>query len=376
MKSPAPLSVLHVAAPAAVGGLERVVHSLAIGHHQRGHRVRVAALIGRGEDGSPFLEPLAHAGVEVHTLPVAPYSVVAERRFVGDLCRRERPDVVHTHGYRPDIVDGRVARRLGIPCCSTEHGMSFMGGRTAIYEWLQLRSLRKFDAVAAVSRPIAEALARTGVPRDRIHHLPNAWANRVAFLDRSAARRALNLSHEGAVVGFVGRLIPAKGGDLLLHALARISDLPFRIAIIGDGSERAALEALAASLGLADRVRFHGAIPHAAPLFPAFDVFVLSSRTEGSPIVLFEAMAAGVPIVAATVGGVAEALRAEEAWLVPREDPHALAAAVREALTDPAAARLRAARARGRLASAYALDPWLDAYEELYLAAIRARARS
>lgn len=375
MTSPSPLSVLHVAAPASAGGLERVVHALAIGHQRRGHRVRVAALLGRGEDGSPFLDPLRRARVEVHALSVTPWSVLAERRFIRELCRRERPDVVHTHGYRPDIVDGRVARRLGIPCCSTEHGMSFMGGRTTLYEWLQLRSLRRFDAVAAVSHPIARALERTGVPRERIHWLPNAWADSVEFLERSAARRALELPQDGAVVGFVGRLIPAKGGDLCLRALARIADLPFRIAMIGEGSERAALEELARSLGISDRVRFHGEITEAAPLFPAFDLFVLSSRSEGSPIVLLEAMAAQVPIAAAAVGGVPEALREQEAWLVPPEDPDALAAALREALADPAGARRRAERASERLASAYGLDPWLDAYEAFYAEAMRARER-
>ena len=375
MKAPPRLSILHVAAPASAGGLERVVHSLAIGHHERSHRIRVVALIGRGEDGSPFLDPLEAADVEVHTLSVTRTSVLAERRFLRELCLRERPDVVHTHGYRPDIVDGPLAHRLGIPICSTEHGMSFMGGLTTIYEWLQLRSLRRFDAVAAVSRPIASALERTGVPRECIHWLPNAWADRVEFLERGAARRALELPADGAVVGFVGRLIPAKGGDVCLRALARIADLPFRVAMIGDGSERGALEALASSLGIADRVRFYGEITNAAPLFRAFDLFVLSSRTEGSPIVLLEAMAAGVPIAAATVGGVSEALGADEAWLVPAEDPEALAAAMRDALSGRAGAQRRAERASERLAGAYALQPWLDAYEEFYREAIRNRER-
>lgn len=370
------LSVLHVAAPASAGGLERVVHGLAIGHHRRGHRVRVAALVGRGEDGTPFEGPLRRAGVAVHTLSVTPYAVLGERRFIRELCGREQTDVVHTHGYRPDIVDGPLARRLGIASCSTEHGMSFMGGRTTLYEWLQLRSLRRFDAVVAVSRPIARVLERTGVPPERIHLQPNAWAASTVFRERGEARRALGLPEEGAVVGFVGRLIPAKGADVFLDALARVADLPFRVALVGDGSERSGLEARAAELGLTERVRFFGEISEAAPLFAAFDLFVLSSRTEGSPIVLFEAMAAGVPIAATTVGGVPETLREGDAWLVPAEDPEALAAAIREALERPDTAKSRAARAAERLAETYALEPWLDAYEKIYRSAIGARASS
>jgi len=104
----------------------------------------------------------------------------------------------------------------------------------------------------------------------------------------------------------------------------------------------------------------------AARLFPAFDIFVLSSRTEGTPIVLFEAMASDVPVVATLVGGVPDILSAAEAALVPPNDPVALAAELRAVYRDPAPARARARRAQVRLERDFSLGPWLARYERIY----------
>ena len=135
---------------------------------------------------------------------------------------------------------------------------------------------------------------------------------------------------------------------------------------IGDGPDRLALQGQVAELGLDSSVRWPGIIPDAASLFPAFDVFVLSSRTEGIPIVLLEAMRAGVPIVATRVGGVPEMLGDSEALLIPSEQPAALAAAISAIRDDPEAARTRTTAARARLEREFALGPWVGRYDALY----------
>jgi glycosyltransferase involved in cell wall biosynthesis len=135
---------------------------------------------------------------------------------------------------------------------------------------------------------------------------------------------------------------------------------------VGDGREAGALRARAERLGVAGRVRWHGAMDGAAALFPGFDAFVLSSRTEGTPMVLFEAIAAGVPVVATRVGGVPDVVGEAEARLVQPEDPAALAAAVDDVRRGPDAAARRAAAARARLEARFGADAWLAAYESLY----------
>ena len=171
----------------------------------------------------------------------------------------------------------------------------------------------------------------------------------------------------------MGRLSREKGLDVLLAALPDLRDRPLTVAVIGSGGERAALEADAARLGVSDAVRWMGQLNDAPRLFRGFDLFVLSSRSEGTPIALFEAMDAEIPVVATAVGGVPAVVTPVEAHLVPPEDPAALARAIRDALDDPVSGRTRAAHARARLRTHYAAAPWLDRYDRLYadLAAAR-----
>jgi glycosyltransferase involved in cell wall biosynthesis len=121
-------------------------------------------------------------------------------------------------------------------------------------------------------------------------------------------------------------------------------------------------------------VQWHGLVPDAADLYPAFDAWVLSSRTEGTPIALLEAMAARVPVVATAVGGVPDVVGPAEALLVPPEQPRALAAAVASILTDPAQAALRAEAAYQRVTEAYSPGAWLDAHVALYRTLVLASA--
>ncbi len=360
------MKVLHVVAPAPVGGLERVVHALAIGHHQAGHDVRVAAILPENRFPHPFLILLRQAGVAISPLVVPPRRYLRERAWVAEVCRTARPDVVHTHGYRPDVVDAGAARRQHIATVTTVHGFTGGGLKNRLYERLQRAAFRRFDAVVAVSRTLAQELAADGVQRDRIHLVPNAWSEIAPPQEREAARRKLGV-HDGRLhVGWVGRLTREKGADGLIDALWHMRSVPLTISVLGDGRERARLQAHASALGVGNRFVWHGNVPEAGRLFKAFDVFVLTSRTEGTPMVVFEAMAAGVPIVATRVGGVPDVLSSAEAFLVPPEDPVSVARAIRAVRSDPAAARTRTEAARARLAAEFDLAPWLDRYEALY----------
>lgn len=361
------MSILHVVAPAPFGGLEGVVQSLAAGHAAAGHRVDVAALLDEKEGcDHPFLEPLMRSGVGVHAVSLPARAYGRERRALRRLCEQLRPDVVHTHGYRPDVVDAPVARSLGIPTVSTVHGFTGGDWKNRVYEWLQQRSHRRFDAVVVVSRAMERAMVARGAPSG-LRCIPNAWADRIRPLSRSAARQALGIRDDAFVVGWVGRLSREKGPDVLLEAVAKLDGAdPMAACMIGGGPELDRLTRLIQSRGLDRRVLLTGPAPDAARLFPAFDVFALSSRTEGTPLVLFEAMSCGVPIVATRVGGVPDVVSAGQSWLVEPDDADALAAALDAVRRDPAMARVRAASAAARLRERYAVEPWLREYEDLY----------
>ncbi|MEO8636993.1 MAG: glycosyltransferase, partial [Gemmatimonadales bacterium] len=164
----------------------------------------------------------------------------------------------------------------------------------------------------------------------------------------------------------VARLVTVKACDIFLRAFSACRGLPVQAAIVGDGPELGKMEALRAELGLEEQVKFCGPRPQAGRLFPAFDGFVLSSRSEGTPITLLEAMAAGVPVVTTAVGGIPDVVSPNEALLVPPEDPEALGRAIRQLIDDPAAARSRAQAASRRLTDEFGAERWLASHETMY----------
>ena len=365
------VSVLHVLAPGPVGGLEAVVPGLTLGARGSAVEARVAAVIPPGQLDHAFLAPFRNAGVEVFAIEVPLRGYLQERAEVAHLCHRLRPDVVHTHGYRADVLDASVARGLGIPVVSTVHGFTGGDRRNRFYQWLQRRALRRFDAVVAVSRALMNDLAESGVPRERLYYVQNALDASEPPLDREAACRGLRIAPNGFRAGWVGRLSAEKGPDVLVEALRHLRDVPMTVSFLGTGPLRQALEDRAAGLHVADRIRWHGVVPGAGRLLRAFGAFVLTSRTEGTPIALLEAMAAEVPIIAAGVGGVPDVVSTTEALLVPPDDSHAVALALREVFQNPAAARRRARAARERLDREFGLAIWLQRYEAVYRAVRR-----
>jgi glycosyltransferase involved in cell wall biosynthesis len=226
--------------------------------------------------------------------------------------------------------------------------------------------LRRFDGVIAVSRQLANELRGRAVKAERLHVIPNAWSSRVPNFERDEARRLLDLPLTGVVVGWIGRLIPIKGCDVFLEAVRALKGVPLTISIIGDGSERAALEEFVRRHGLDHKVRFHGVVRDAARYMKAYDVFVLSSRSEGTPVTLLEAMSATVPVVVTKVGGVPDVVTATEAVLVPSEAPRELAIGIVSVLDDPGAAATRAAAAREKLEAEFDVDDWIDAHDRVY----------
>lgn len=366
--------ILHLLAPARVGGLERVVQSLAIGQQARGHQVAVAAILDAEDKAYAFFEPLARAGIPVHRIIAPQRAYLRERRAVRSLLRRINPHVVHSHGYRADVVDSGVVRRLGVATVSTAHGYTGGHWRNRAYETLQRLSFRRFDAVIAVSEALGKLLRGAGVSSERLHVVPNAFVQIVTPLDRSAARASLGLPAEGFVVGWVGRMIREKGLDVLLDALPFLPDTDIVVCAIGAGPERQVQEQRAHLLGLGDRIYWAGLLPDAGRYFPAFDVYVISSRTEGLPISLFEAMASQVPIVTASVGGIPQAVTPDHAVLFEPERSTALALAIQSVHNDGAGAAKRALRARQRLQSTFDTATWISKHEEIYAAAIGLRS--
>ncbi len=351
--------------------METVVRSLALGHARRGHAVTVAGILDTPAEEHPFAGALEGSGVRFHPLFLPGRRYLEERRTVAGLLATLDPEVLHTHGYRPDVVDSPVAARMGVGTVTTVHGFVGQGLRNKVYEWLQRRAFRRMDAVVPVSEKLGRQLVAAGVEARRVRVIRNAWTPASQPLGREEARRVLGLSQDSFVIGWVGRFTPEKSVDTLLRAFALLEIPEARLSLIGGGPEEPSLRSLAQDLSLLDKIHWQGVVPEARTLFAAFDVLALTSWSEGTPMVLLEAMAAGTPIVTTRVGGIEDMVSTQEAVLVPPHVPRVVAEALTSVFLGPRKAAERAASARSRLERDFTLDPWLDQYEEVYYSAGR-----
>jgi teichuronic acid biosynthesis glycosyltransferase TuaC len=280
---------------------------------------------------------LAVPGIGMATNPFALYRAarVALRRLVADGLAF---DAIDAHYLYPDGVAAVwLGQEFGKPVAITARGSDTSQlPQYRIPGTLIRRAIAGADALIAVSAGLAEGLVGLGAPPTKVTVLRNG-VDLAAFrpvADRAAARAELGLT--GPTLLSVGLLIERKGHHLTIEALRA---LPGHILLIaGEGPDRAALLALAARLGVADRVRLLGAQPHARlPLFyTAADAMVLASSREGWANVLLESMACGTPVVASPAWGSREAVTAPEAGLVIAETtPAAIADGVRRLLAVP-----------------------------------------
>jgi len=328
------------------------------------------ALVCDSVPPSLLVTRLQEAKVRVHLVETTSRGYLSEARAVLALARRLGINVIHTHGYRPDLVVGAAAVLAGLPWVSTAHGFTSESRRMRAYEALQRFWWRAADVVLAVSRPLHQRIIEAGVKPTRVHLVPNAVPE-VARVARDEARRRLGIETDAPLVAWIGRLSTEKGPDLALAAWAVMAPPRPSLVIIGDGPERAPLEAARLTMGLTKDVVLLGTRADVREILPAFDLLLLSSRTEGTPMVLLEAMHAGVPIVATCVGGVPDLLGTDAGMIVPLGDAAAMADAVVEILADTALAARLASAAEARMAAHFAHSVWTRRHLDLYAPVVR-----
>lgn len=361
------LTIAHVLLSLCVGGGERVALLLASQQVRLGNRVLLVSL--EGLEGGTLGSEFEAAGVEVERVPKRPrgFDPTLFPRLHA-LFRRERVNVVHTHNNLPLIYASPAGRLAGAGVIHTEHGR-----HPDVWHRLWMRRA----AAAAAHRYVAVSEATADFARQIRAVAPNKLSVILNGTDvphfardeaaRAALRAEWGASDDETVVGTVGRMAPVKDHALLLRAMAPLLRGGARLVIVGDGPERAATETLAAELGVAERVCFLGEIREVAPVLSALDVFALSSRSEGLPMVLAEAMAASLPVVATAVGGVPKVVLAgETGFLVPAGDEAALREKIGLLSRDPAMRRRFGARGLSIASERYSLERMNDEYMSAY----------
>jgi glycosyltransferase involved in cell wall biosynthesis len=372
----APLSIAHTEASTGWGGQEIRVLTEAAGFIARGHRVRVWAA-----EGARILEEAPRFGVPAAALPIGAKRPRGAKALLSALAR-EDIDIVNTHSSTDSWLSAVACRWLEIrrrprPVLVRTRHVSIAVPTDVATRWLYRRATARIVTTGAALRD--QLIRDNGVDPRRIESVPTG-IDPVQFAprDRQAARRALGLPLDVPLIGIVATLRSWKGHRYLLDAMLQLARTDTRLVIVGDGPQRAALEAQADALGLRGRVRFAGQQADVAPWLAAFDIFVLPSyANEGVPQALVQAMFCGIPSVTTAVGGIPEVARAgDTALVVPAEDSRALAQAI-DALQDDANLRARLAdAARAFVAPRYGLDAMLDRMETVFRDALADRCHT
>lgn len=320
-------------------------------------RVDVLALGGLGREIRPLADLRALVGLVRET-------------------RRFRPHIVHTHTAKAGVL-GRLAALIARTpvLVHTYHGhvlREYFGRvQNAVFRAIERFLARHTDGLVTVSESVRADLASLDIaPAARLRVIPlglelDPFAE---TLPRGVLRGDAGFPAASPLVGMVGRLAPVKDVPTFLRAARLLHERrpDVRFSLVGDGPDRPALEAEAATLGLAEVLRFHGWRRDLPAVYGDLDVVVNASRNEGTPVALIEALAAGRPVVATAVGGTPDVLQAgRHGALVPPQSPEALAAAIEAALARPPSAA-QAEEARAHVMARYGVPRLLRDVSALY----------
>lgn len=340
---------------------------------ERLDRERFDAILCTLHADGPLKSRFIAAGIPVHPFQISglvSVSAFREGRRLTQLLRAERIDIVHAHDRYTNVFAVGPARAAGAALLTSKR----WGTSTRAHELLNRYAWRRSDAVLGNSAAVARDLAvNDGVPADRIVTIPNfldaADFEPMPDAERASLRQALGLTHDALVVGSVSNLRAVKDQASLVRAIARLAPewQNLRLVLVGEGDQRGPLTALAADLGIADRVVLAGARADGRRLQALFDVSVLCSRSEGFPNAVIEAMAAARAVVGTNVGGIPDAVTdGENGLLVPVGDPVALARAIGSLLADPDLRGTMAAAGRARARRDFAAASVMAQLEGIY----------
>lgn len=342
-----------------------------------GQEIRILSeaqgLIGRGHQVTLLCPPESriHAEAAAWKVPVVAVPIARKRpagvRALFRWLKRHRCDVVSTHSSTDSWLAAIALLALGrpYPMVRTRH-ISAPVPRNLPTRWLYTHATARIVTTGEALKK--ELIETNGYRAARIDSVPTGIDGaRFAPGDRAAARASLGLPAEGTLVGIVATLRSWKGHRYLVEAVAALPGT-VALAIVGDGPQRKALEALVDKLGLRTRVRFAGNQRDVLPWLQALDIFVLPSyANEGVPQALVQAMLVGLPCVTTHAGSIAElAIQEKTALVVPPQDVPALRAAIDRLLKDPFLGKGLGAAARKHCSERYSYERMLERMETIY----------
>jgi glycosyltransferase involved in cell wall biosynthesis len=387
-----PVRVLRVIARLNMGGPALHVAYLTAGLAKRGYDTTlVAGSLAPGEDSMAFVAD--ELGVDVVRIDelhreISPARDVVAAIRLARLIRKVRPHILHTHTAKAGAV-GRFAALLAGDArppvvVHTFHGHVLRGYfdpvRARAFRQLERTLARSTTALVAVSPQVRDDLVELDVApatRFAVVRLGIELDQRVASGSngRGETRRVLGIGEGPFTVGWIGRMTGIKRTDDVLLAFKSLRErgIDARLCLVGDGPDRDQVERRAHELGVMKETLFLGYQEQVSSFFSAFDVFILPSANEGTPVTAIEALAAGKPVVATRVGGIPDVVRdGEDGFLVAPGDVEALAERLAQLATDPQLRERMGEAARARVRERYSVERLVDDVDRLYRSLLEA----
>jgi glycosyltransferase involved in cell wall biosynthesis len=362
--------VLHIIYSLFRGGAERLIETQLLTSDQERYELLICAVTG----GDDLVGALERAGATVFLLNKRHRGDLTVIWKIINLIRRENIDLLHLHNA-PGTFWGTLAAALGgvrIPIVRTEHRPYLPQYLPWVYRALYRYMSRRAEKIICVSQSVKTSYLEnfTGVSR-RYVTIMNGIRTR-AFTDRAPraeCRAQFKLPSEAHLIGTVGRLTPIKNQRLLIEATAivrsKIADT--HLAILGSGELMESLIAVAADLGLSDAVSFVSPTAEVEHFLGALDVFALSSDSEGLPLTILEALAAGLPVAATDVGGISEVIEDRiNGYIVPKGSASTLAQAITLLMKSPEEAAIMGKRGREKVQRLFSADRMVREIEAVY----------
>lgn len=361
-----PLRVVQLVSGDAWGGLEALVLDLLTSDVYRSNAETILIAFNEG-----ILTARVRAeGFKVIVVPETERSFLGLQQELKTLFATLRPNVIHTHRYKEILLGGLLARQVGARHIVTIHGYepptdnvlrvrAFIGNLLCVGTAL-IRGAQ-FVTVADHLRK------RFMIPASRCRSIRNGIriTKRIPSQIDTGSREAT----KEPVIGWVGRMVPVKGLSTLLDAIAKLREKQFRprVLLVGDGPQRSELEQQVKALRLSDQIQFEGFVNDIRPYYGRMDMFVLPSFHEGIPIALLEALEAGLPVVASSVGGIPSVIETSGAGvLVSSRSPSLWADALAGLLCDRAKMRIMGENARKHIEANFSIENAAKQYLSLY----------
>lgn len=367
------MRVVHVIKVTGIAGAERHLITLLPALQERGVDVHLVPLTEPDNPVADFVQALQERGITVHPMVIRHDADIRMVWQLRDLFRRLTPDIAHMHLLHADLYGIPGAKLARVPVIVTSRHNDNAFRRRFPVRQINQGLWRLVDAGIAISESIARfAREVEGAPIDKVHRIYYGLDFDPHAVDRNESRRTLRhdlgLAAETPLVGIVCRLVEQKGVVYGLRAFQRVATAsPAHLVIAGDGPLRAALEAEARTLGIAERVHFLGWRDDVPQLMAALDIFLLPSLWEGFGLVLLEAMAQQTPVVASAVSAIPEIVNdGQTGLLTPPRDVDALAGALLTLFNDLPIARHLGLMGQERLETTFSARAMIEATHRLY----------